>query len=35
MTTVIECHRRAVENPGEDLQALLQTIGPRFAQDAA
>jgi alkylation response protein AidB-like acyl-CoA dehydrogenase len=35
MTTIIECRPRAVGKPGLDLQALLQSIGPRFAQDAA
>jgi len=35
MTTVIECRPRAVEKPTLDLQALIQIIGPRFAEGAA
>jgi alkylation response protein AidB-like acyl-CoA dehydrogenase len=35
MTTVIECHPRAVEKTALDLQALVKTIGPRFAEGAA
>ena len=35
MTTVIECHPRAVEKPTLDLQALIPIIGPRFAEGAA
>jgi alkylation response protein AidB-like acyl-CoA dehydrogenase len=35
MTTVIECRPRAVEKPSLNLQALVQIIGPRFAEGAA
>jgi alkylation response protein AidB-like acyl-CoA dehydrogenase len=35
MTTVIECHPPAVAKPTLDLQALVQIIGPRFAEGAA
>jgi alkylation response protein AidB-like acyl-CoA dehydrogenase len=35
MTTIIECRPRAVEKPTLDLQALVQIIGPRFAEGAA
>jgi alkylation response protein AidB-like acyl-CoA dehydrogenase len=35
MTTIIECRPRAVEKPTLDLQALIQIIGPRFAEGAA
>jgi alkylation response protein AidB-like acyl-CoA dehydrogenase len=35
MTTVIECRPRAAEKPTLNLQALVQTIGPRFAEGAA
>src|SRR5215467_6967785 len=35
MTTVIQCRPRAVEKPTLDLQALIQIIGPRFAEGAA
>jgi alkylation response protein AidB-like acyl-CoA dehydrogenase len=35
MTTVIQCRPRAVKKPTLDLQALIQIIGPRFAEGAA
>jgi alkylation response protein AidB-like acyl-CoA dehydrogenase len=35
MTTVIECRPRSVQKPTLDLQALVQTIGPSFAEGAA
>ena len=35
MTTVIECHPPAVAKPTLDLQALVQIIGPLFAEGAA
>jgi alkylation response protein AidB-like acyl-CoA dehydrogenase len=35
MTTVIECHPRAVERATLDLHALVQIIGPRFAEGTA
>jgi alkylation response protein AidB-like acyl-CoA dehydrogenase len=35
MTTVIQCRPRAVEKSTPDLQALIQIIGPSFAEGAA
>jgi alkylation response protein AidB-like acyl-CoA dehydrogenase len=35
MTTIIECRPRAVEKTAPDLQALVKTIGPSFAEGAA
>jgi alkylation response protein AidB-like acyl-CoA dehydrogenase len=35
MTTVIECRPRAVARPTINLEALIQIIGPRFAEGAA
>jgi alkylation response protein AidB-like acyl-CoA dehydrogenase len=35
MTTVIECRPRAAEKPSLNLQALIQIVGPRFAEGAA